>query len=202
MPSGMTAQIVLDGENKLFVYGDHSGEEGAVHQNDTLLVKNILATGTDITIAKVKKDTMEPLSGAEFTIRKYTNSSHMNEIKEGGYPMVGSVDADGILSLNNLEIGYYKIEESKTPEGYVKVSEDPFFEVKRDDQTGEISVEFENTSMVTYEDGTFKVQNEPGAVLPSTGGPGTGFLTILGLILIAGTSGALLARRKRKGVVS
>ena len=49
--------------------------------------------------------------------------------------------------------------------------------------------------MVTYENGEFKVENEPGAALPSTGGSGTTPITILGSILILG-AGALLWRRR------
>ena len=42
----------------------------------------------------------------------------------------------------------------------------------------------------------FKVENEPGAALPNTGGPGTRLFTILGSIMILG-AGVLLWRRRR-----
>lgn len=194
MPSGMTAQIILDGENKQFVYGDHSTEEGSVHTNDELQIKNILATGTTITILKVEKGNItKTLTGAEFSIQKYTDSTF---IQKSGDPITGSVDANGCWNIPSLEIGYYKLEETKTPVGYVKVSNDPTFEVRQNPTTKEVEVVFTDTSMVTYANGTFTVQNEPGVALPSTGGPGTRLFTILGSILIAG-AGMLLWRRRR-----
>ena len=47
---------------------------------------------------------------------------------------------------------------------------------------------------------TFEVKNEPGVALPSTGGPGTRFFTILGsmLICLAG-AGFILLNKKREG---
>ena len=134
MPSGMSAQITLNGENKLFVYGDHA-DENAIHKEDTLKVKNILATGTTITIQKVIKGTLSPLTGAEFTIRKYSDQDHRSEEKTGGFPLVQSVDGNGQIVLDDLQIGYYKLEESNPPAGYVKVSEDPYFEVRRNPST-------------------------------------------------------------------
>ena len=46
------------------------------------------------------------------------------------------------------------------------------------------------------ENASFSVKNEPGAVLPNAGGPGTKLFTILGSILILG-AGVLLWRRRR-----
>ena len=195
MPSGMTAQITLDGDNKLFVYGDHA-DEGSTHTNDTLKVKNILATGTTITVQKVICGTTTPLPGAEFTIRKYTDAEHRNEIEDDEFPIVQTVNANGQIILEDLKVGYYKLEESDTPEGYIKTSADPYFEVRQNSTTKDIEVVFANTDMVTYADSIFTVENEPGAVLPSTGGPGTRLFTILGSILILG-AGVLLWRRRR-----
>ena len=197
MPAGMTAEITLDGDNKLFVYGDHA-DEGSAHTNDTLKVKNILATGTTITIQKVVKGTSQPLTGAEFTIRKYEDPDHKNEITGDGFPIVSSVDANGQINLNDLKVGYYKLEESATPEGYVKVSEDPYFEVALNATTKEVEVVFTNTSMVTYANSTFTVQNEPGAELPAAGGTGPMLINILGSTLISAAIFTYVLCGKRK----
>jgi LPXTG-motif cell wall-anchored protein len=58
---------------------------------------------------------------------------------------------------------------------------------------------FEDTVIVNDENNVIKlvtIGNEPGAALPSTGGPGTRLFTILGSILILG-AGVLLWRRRR-----
>ena len=47
----------------------------------------------------------------------------------------------------------------------------------------------------------FTVENEPGARLPNTGGPGTNLLYLLGgmMIMLAGAGLILLNRKKREG---
>lgn len=190
MPSGMTAAIILDGENKLFVYGDN--EDNTERDNDTLTVKNTLATETNITILKVEKDTMKPLTGATFSLQKYTDSTYR---QADGEPRTGEVDEDGVLNINDIEVGYYELAETETPEGYLKVSENPRFVVQLNSSTKEIEVVFTNTDLVTYENNTFTVQNTPGAELPYTGGPGTTLYTVFGSVLILG-AGILLVRKR------
>ena len=107
------------------------------------------------------------------------------------------------------------VEESQTPAGYVISTADPTFYIHVDH--GEITYLVRSTApedaekklnewstsdtgsgLVTYAKATktATVENEPGAALPSTGGPGTRLFTILGSILILG-AGVLLWRRRR-----
>jgi LPXTG-motif cell wall-anchored protein len=113
---------------------------------------------------------------------------------------------NGVFSLEGLETGFYKIVETACPDGYVKISEDPIFEVRLNSTTKELEVVLLNsdatdatnnhTEMVRVNDMTILFGNTPGAALPSTGGPGTRAFTILGSILILG-AGVLLWRRRR-----
>ena len=147
---------------------------------------------TDIHIQKLDGKTGSPLTGATFSIQKFTDAEHQNA---DGDPVSGPVDKNGKLTISNLAEGYYQLKETVVPDGYIKTSEDPYFEVVRDASTGELKVVFTNTDSVTYENGEFKVKNEPGAALPSTGGFGTAWLYILGGMLLIGAGTALIARR-------
>ena len=90
------------------------------------------------------------------------------------------------------------MKETKSPDGYIITSQPPEFEVIEED--GVLKVNFEDTSMVTYdiEDNLFTIQNEPGAELPSTGGSSR-TLSIIGTtaLMIAG-AGYMLATHKKK----
>ena len=128
----------------------------------------------------------------------------------------------GMTSFDNLTNGYYELTEKTAPAGYVLTDEmATYFKVesgvvtwlvkgdgkpstwttKSGKGSGEL-VDFEAAVAEDTEQGTaaknakFVIENEPGAALPNTGGPGTRLFTILGSILILG-AGVLLWRRRR-----
>ena len=104
--------------------------------------------------------------------------------------------------------GQYKLEEVKAPDGYIIQFRPLDFEVTLEGKvvtpgtttelTGGADEHFTYSAGTTAgkTSGTIAVQNEPGAALPYTGGPGTRIFTILGSILILG-AGVLLWRRRR-----
>ena len=131
--------------------------------------------------------------------------------------MTSSESSDhGTLVFNNLPDGHYRIEESKSPDGYIKTeNNDIYFDIVdgivtrynsaytgMERQVSEEISETSNVAKITYtkangsHSAAFIVGNEPGAALPNTGGPGTRLFTILGSILILG-AGVLLWRRRR-----
>lgn len=62
----------------------------------------------------------QPLSGAEFTLEKYSKAS---ENAEGNWSVVnanvaGTGDGKNVFAFNKLDAGIYKLTESKTPAGY------------------------------------------------------------------------------------
>jgi LPXTG-motif cell wall-anchored protein len=108
---------------------------------------------------------------------------------------------DGIFTFEGLPAGFYKIVETSVPGGYVKLSEDPVFEVrlKADGELEMILLEADGgdaqdnrTDLLRVKDLTIRFGNYPGRPLPHTGGPGTGFFTVFGLAL---TAAALLLKR-------
>ena len=88
--------------------------------------------------------------------------------------------------LKGLDEGEYQIVEKVPPNGYI-IADNPVLSF-----TVENGVVKNGNQTIT----SAEIENEPGAALPSTGGPGTRLFTILGSILILG-AGVLLWRRRR-----
>jgi LPXTG-motif cell wall-anchored protein len=130
-------------------------------------------------------------------MRRYRNENYQGCDKEWPEQEVSSDQATkGKLSFSNITIGYYELEESEPPAGYVKTGSNPRFKVT-EDEDGNLQVRFTNTDMVTYESGVFKVENTPGAALPNTGGSGTTPYTVGGSLMLAFTALAYIFRRRR-----
>ena len=170
-------------------------------------------------------NTTRYLSGAEFQLFKWNGS------KYAVYPDMENsksvTDDNGVAEFISLDPGEYKIVETVIPDGYVKPDvNDFFFKVEFNSSTCVQTItryaeaytgnnspartvisETENLAGVTFAQATedslaaFTVGNEPGAVLPSTGGSGTNLLYLLGMTLIglAGT-GFVMKRRRRNAV--
>ena len=177
--------------------------ENAGIQQGVITVKNEVTAQatTDIVIKKYKKDDLnnasaETLKGATFRLEKYTSSDYQGKDTGWSEQTVEDTEETGIFNFTDLEEGFYKIVEVDTPDGYIKISTDPTFEVRN--VSGQLEVIFTDTNLVTYtpENG-FRFGNEPGATLPNTGGSGTRIFTILGSILILGAGALLLWRRRR-----
>ena len=103
------------------------------------------------------------------------------------------------ITLTGLVDGQYQLQEISPPSGYVITNSTP---VTFTISGGAITSTEGTITGVRYtaasgtSDAEFIIPNEPGAALPSTGGPGTRLFTILGTILILG-AGVLLLRRRR-----
>lgn len=148
------------------------------------------------------KDTTETkLSGAKFKL--YRGSKDVNNIvkfdSNGNtytYNSSGSVEelesgADGYVNINGLAAGTYILEETKAPDGY-NILKDPITITvnQKTDGTKEILSKNEATN------GTVKVLNNKGSLLPTTGGMGTTLIYLIGGALVLG-SGFVLANKKR-----
>lgn len=169
-----------------------------------------------IHILKVnEKDHTGKLKDAEFQILKKDESGNYAAYDCTGKTFAApetvdnskqKTDSKGELSFSGLLAGQYKLIETKTPAGFIKVEDnDIYFTVSVDgavtwtkaDGT-EIAAAADKPAQVEYASGskTFTVGNTPGAALPNAGGQGTGLFTILGSILSLG-AGILLLRRRR-----
>ena len=179
-------------------------------------IKNWEKPGITVTVKKVAKDDVRnasaaALPGATFMLVKYTGSTYQQI--DSSFQTVTIADSDnttpGLFTFNELKEGYYQLEETVCPDGYVRTSSHPRFRVKT--ENGKTVVRLVNESgadvasnaseMVVVENAesshTVTVGNEPGVALPSTGGPGTNILYLLGSLMLA-FSGAGLVMRKRR----
>ena len=184
-------------------------------------VLNILGdTDVDITLDKVDaNDPDKKLPKAEFQILKWREAGESGvyaayNLETQDYAAEGEADKSklttgqgsddyGRLVFEGLLDGRYKIVETKTPDGYLKVDmNDIFFSIDdgtvawTDESGNEIDPE-NKPNHVSYDDLTFTVENIPGAALPNTGGSGTTMIYLLG-IMLTGLAGAGLVMRKRK----
>lgn len=120
---------------------------------------------------------------------------------------------NGLLKFENLSLGDYKLSETKIPAGFVKTAGVIFFTVAVD-SSGEPTViwkDGDGGDEITGPQGSvsfsrvenqfkfkFIVGNTPGAILPSTGGPGTNILYLIGCILTILAGMGIVMRRKRR----
>lgn len=95
----------------------------------------------DMKITKVDMYTKEPLSDIQFSI----------ECIDGfmkGRKFIMTTNEDGVIKLNDLEYGEYKVTELKTREDYVLNEEPVFFNIKNNGETVELT--FENKPKEGY----------------------------------------------------
>jgi len=179
----------------------------------------------NINVLKVDAtNTTKTLKDAEFQILKYKDESagyvaydFQNKdfvatvsgdasTQNAGDNSKRKTDAYGTLSFTGLPAGQYKLVETKTPDGYIKVdNNDIYFTVSVDGTVkwtkadgAEITSNADKPNRVEYdsEEKEFTVGNNPGARLPSTGGRGTTLYHVLGTLLILGAAVLLVVKKR------
>ena len=146
----------------------------------------------------VKDDNQDKvLTGAEFKL--YDAQTGGNEIPvvktaDGKYRVALSTESGVVIEAGTPEIsglsnGTYWVEETKAPDGYNKLQDRVSVTLTDADNMATI----ENN---TYQSGGLEVENQAGAVLPSTGGIGTTIFYIIGAILVIGAGVVLVTRRR------
>lgn len=149
------------------------------------------------------KDGEKALSGAKFKL--YRDSKDVNHIVKFNknsntythtYNSTGNVEelesgTDGYVYINGLSAGTYILEETKAPDGYNKLK-DPITITVNQKSDGPKEITASNVDA----NGTVKVLNNKGSLLPSTGGVGTTLIYLIGGALVLG-SGIVLANKKR-----
>lgn len=152
---------------------------------------------------KTKKD---GLADAVFTLKKVGKTNTINFVKEtpdeingdiyrvaktgetGTVTTIISPDS-GKFTIKGLSAGTYKLEETKQPAGYNKLSGPVTVVI---DMDGKVTV---GGTEVTQVD----VENKTGTVLPSTGGMGTTMIYLIGGVLVLGSGVVLATKRRVKG---
>ena len=187
--------------------------QGSEKTNELIKV-GVEADGTPITTYKEGEALptgVSPLEGAVFTL------TGVGPNGEGTTVLTATSDGDGRISFNNLEVGTYKLKETKAPAGYVKDNTEHTVVIAaqyNEDTTLKsytITIDGSATStytattdaeeVVTYEapeggNDTFPINNKKGAELPSTGGIGTIIFYVLGSILVIGCGVVLVSKRR------
>ena len=124
-----------------------------------------------------------------------TNGS--KELKDTKNPD-GTYTLNGSFTFEDLPIGFYQIEETAFPNGYIQLNSNPTFKIEVN-ASNELFITLINNpdNLLRLVDGqlTIVVGNIPGAALPNTGGPGTTLIYLIGTML-AGIAGAVLMIRK------
>lgn len=191
----------------------YEGQESGLTNGGKTTISN-RPSKTNVTIKKVDQqhindDNPDLLKGAAFKLTKYVERG--SSAKDTSWGVNGSLVLEdtkngdtyalnGVFTFEGLTEGYYVLEETAFPDGYVNLSRNPAFSVTRDD-SGKfvITLEDDVDGKVRLVDGelTIIVGNTPGAVLPSTGGPGTKALYLLGILLLAAAGTGLVMRKRQ-----
>lgn len=150
----------------------------------------------------------QPLTGAKFQVFQKTGKTWT--AIERNNMNIFEVDTDGRLTVPGLTPGDYKLVEYQAPAGYYRMTEEIEFNVAlaaivaRDVRTDENGNRVEDTTNCWSFDGeTITVTNVTGSELPHTGGMGTHFGTMAGLLLMLSSLmyGFLLRRKRERGAV-
>lgn len=140
----------------------------------------------------------EPLSGGQFTISRWNEGGQNWEALEGvGELTIAS--SDGVTIPIGLTEGQYRIQETAAPDGYVVLEEAIYFNIAKettsDDEDNPVAESYTVTltdadgraqleeSTTTYSH-RIKIANQAGTALPNTGGPGTYWYVLVGLLLM------------------
>ena len=183
--------------------------------NETAITASYVNSKQSVTldILKVEKNSTKKLENAVFELNQIeADKTTISTIS--GTTQTATTNDEGEAQFPNLTNGFYEIVEKNPPAGYV-LTENAKFYIEVTDDGINLVTRVDNTkpSEWTTKNAVYgivkdfavatdianakaTIENEPGAALPNTGGPGTRIFTILGSILILG-AGVLLWRRRR-----
>lgn len=164
-----------------------------------------------IIVKKVDKSNNNPLSGAEFMLKKSGESGEIHFVVENGVYHVATAEERGSailevgdrgnqmgkLVLSGLDVGTYELTETKAPAGYIKLSAPVTITITDADSSGRVD---DGSGSADGTDGYVEltVENGKGFTLPSTGGMGTMLFTAIGTVLMGGGLVLLLLYLRRR----
>ena len=164
-----------------------------------------------IIVKKVDKSNNNPLSGAEFTLKKSGETSAIQFVGSNGVYRVATAKESGItilavgdsgdkmgkLVISGLDVDTYELTETKAPNGYIKLSAPVTITITDADPNGRVD---DGSGSADGTDGYVEltVENGKGFTLPSTGGMGTMLFTAIGTVLMGGGLVLLLLYLRRR----
>ncbi len=182
-----------------------NGASLTVYGNMTVIFTNRPST-VGLEIVKIDQEGV-PLVGASFSLV----GGDVNETNLISAKADAEKATPAIVYVNHeLPIGAYTLTETNPPNGYLPMEFPCRITVTQDSETGQMVVKavFDDGSAegtevapeyLIYDNEserwTLKIMNNAGVELPHTGGMGTLPLTLLGIMLIVGAAGFLVARR-------
>ena len=166
-------------------------------KTETTPPENVKIYTSKIVIDKVDgADKSTKLQGAEFVLKnadgkfyKYTDAADSTAdivgwVDNQSDATVVTTDENGAATFKGLKDGIYTLVEIKAPAGYNLLTTTPEITVSGSDA--------DETKLTI----TSEVENNSGAVLPSTGGTGTTIFYILGSVLVLGAAVILVTRKR------
>ena len=198
--AGATEGYVVDNE-----YNDD--DKVVIGTNTYRPYNSTTDTGKDIFVL-VKANTSEYANTSEKYKCEWTSETQTADGET--LKVVGTVDANGVVSFAGLPAGTYTLSETVIPNGYNPIpdidfkldweapatvtagDEDCKWDVAEDDDSG---VAY-NATADAFE---ITIENKKGSTLPETGGIGTTIFYVIGGILLVGAA-VLLITKKRMGV--
>ena len=214
-PTNKNSHKEITDETHHYTFAIDASRLGQGSQKTNELIKvGVDADGNPITTYKEGETLptkVSPLAGAEFKL------TGVGANKTGTVEFTATSDADGRISFNNLEVGTYKLTETKAPAGYIKDSTEHTVviaaEYNEDTTLKSYTITIDGAATSTYtattnaENATtyeapaggndsFPINNKKGTELPSTGGIGTTIFYVVGTILVIGAGVILVTRRR------
>ena len=185
-------------------------------QDVTVAYTNTYTPGYPVSFTKVDKDTKAPLKGVEFKLytcnstepnHKHSELAGEDSIKAGcwtpmqadGKDVLYTSDINGKVDLGILEAGEYMLQETKTVSGYV-LPKGQWLMTVIDNGTVTFDTKGDDKTPVFEQKGgnwTLSNTKKITALLPGTGGSGTGMLYLSAMLILALTGSSFLYRKNK-----
>ena len=161
-----------------------------------------------VSIWKTGLDKKAITTGASFVLYRADNYNDETQhpIEEDKIVTSGTTGKNGILSLGELELGEYRLVETKAPDGYLKAEHAikifvsiSGISVMQETGYSDVNYQGDDDWVADQEEKTaqIRVWNNLGYELPATGGPGTTLLYLLGLMLTTLAGAGLMMKSSR-----